>query len=113
MNELFDEKTYKKLVKMFYLRLDYRPGPNMEEKILRALRRRKRRMLFFKVSIVVLLALIAIWLGPSRTRDILSSVLGDITEGKRNEQVKEQQDIVFETLKYTSVANDGHWSENW
>lgn len=112
MNEPLDEKAYVKLVKMFRLRLDYRPGPNMEQKILKALRRRKRRMLFFRVSVIVLVALIVLWLGPSRTRITLIYPLSKTIERESAEQTQ-QSDLMFKTLKYTSVANDGNWSEDW
>lgn len=62
MNEKQDRK-YEKLLKTASIDFSYKPGPLMEEKIIKRIKRQKYISKFYKISIGIVIALIALFLG--------------------------------------------------
>lgn len=62
MNEK-EDKRFEKLLKTASIDFSYKPGPLMEEKIIKRIKRQKYLSRFYKVSIGIIIVLIALFLG--------------------------------------------------
>ncbi|HOJ94406.1 MAG TPA: hypothetical protein PK390_04140 [Fervidobacterium nodosum] len=63
MNENGAEKCYSKLLKTFSINFSYKPGPMMEEKILKKIKRKKVIGIMYRFGIGVFLTLIILFFG--------------------------------------------------
>lgn len=63
MNENGAEKCYSKLLKTFSINFSYKPGPMMEEKILKKIKRKKIIGIMYRFGIGVFLTLIILFFG--------------------------------------------------
>ncbi len=63
MSENGPEKCYSKLLKTFSINFSYKPGPMMEEKILKKIKRKKIIGIMYRIGIGVFLTLIILFFG--------------------------------------------------
>ncbi|AFG35063.1 hypothetical protein QQE94_04465 [Fervidobacterium pennivorans subsp. shakshaketiis] len=104
----------------------YKPGPLMEEKIIRKIKRSKLKRVFFKMSIVITIAFIILFtkfesVQPFRIKQNFSSFQQTIENQKlissnsktltniQNMYENNMNDLLFKTLRYTAIASDGDW----
>lgn len=62
MNEK-EDKRFEKLLKTVSIDFSYKPGPLMEQKIIRSIKRQKYLSKFYKISIGVIIILVALFFG--------------------------------------------------
>jgi hypothetical protein len=104
----------------------YKPGPLMEEKIIRKIKRSKLKRMFFKIGIVVTIAFVILFTRfesaqSFRIRENFSAILQTIENQKplssnsktlsngQNIHENNMNDPLFKTLRYTAIASDGDW----
>jgi hypothetical protein len=104
----------------------YKPGPLMEEKIIRKIKRSKLKRMFFKIGIVVTIAFVILFTRfesaqSFRIRENFSAILQTIENQKslssnsktltngQNMDENNMKDPLFKTLRYTAIASDGDW----
>ncbi|MEN3043476.1 MAG: hypothetical protein ABDH59_09335 [Fervidobacterium sp.] len=63
MNEERDKK-FSQILKTVSVSFSYKPGPLMEEKIVKCIKKQKRLVIFYKLSVMIIILLIAVFLGP-------------------------------------------------
>ncbi len=104
----------------------YKPGPLMEEKIIRKIKRNKLKRIFFKMGIVVTIAFVILFTKFESAQSFrikqnfssiqqrienqepVSSNLKTLTNGQ-NTYENHMNDLLFKTLRYTAIASDGDW----
>jgi hypothetical protein len=104
----------------------YKPGPLMEEKIIRKIKRSKLKRMFFKIGIVVTIAFLILFARfesaqSFRIRENFSAILQAIENQKslssnsktltngQNMLENNMNDPLFKILRYTAIASDGDW----
>lgn len=115
----FDSEKASSFAKIIANEYSYKPGPLMEEKIIREIKKSKLRKMFFRVALVVAIGLIVIFskfeaLELSILKERISAKLSNTGNSPTlsTEQVKESEnnnDLLFKMLKYVAIASDGNW----
>jgi|GEM_PF-485708 len=129
-----EKKSREAIAKLIEDEFSYRPGPLMEEKIVRKIRRRKIKSFTYKVGIVFILVVFAILFETESinfnitsiektfslkfTSRSTSFVLFD-SHSQEDSELIENGDIensnndgidpLFRMIKYASIASDGDW----
>jgi hypothetical protein len=135
MSENRQEKPQKKeqIVKVIKDEFSYKPGPLMEEKIIRTIRRRKMRRFIYKIGLIVTLSVFLLLfktegininfkvfertfsLKFSSKENSFNLFNNSIHENERasqkieNDESPDSSDHFFEMLKYAVIASDGDW----
>ncbi|WP_448374759.1 hypothetical protein [Fervidobacterium sp.] len=124
-----EKKSREDIAKLIKDEFSYRPGPLMEEKIIRKIKRRKIRSFLYKVGIVFILSVFVILFETESinfnitslektfslkfTTKNTSFVLFDSHSQEDSELIENSRngelDPLFRMLKYASIASDGGW----
>ena len=130
MNEPQADKIYNKVIKIASVQMNYKPGPIMEEKVIKMIRRKKLASIMYKVGFFSVIVLTVLLIGSERLGIInLSSnlsakgsidntpqIISDDTETSNGTTLSNStngEDPVFKMMKYVSIASDGNWLTSW
>uniref|UniRef100_A0A7C5YDB4 Uncharacterized protein n=1 Tax=Fervidobacterium nodosum TaxID=2424 RepID=A0A7C5YDB4_9BACT len=118
MNDKQD-KRFEQLLKTASIDFSYKPGPLMEEKIIKRIKRQKYLSRFYKVSIGVVIVLIALFLGGQelglKKIDNVFSLI-DLLEQhfvKNGKDTNFKLQTDFSTKNFNISSSDFSVVENW
>ncbi|MCX7654186.1 MAG: hypothetical protein N2Z58_05880 [Fervidobacterium sp.] len=94
MNEEKD-KRFSQILKTVSVSFSYKPGPLMEEKIVKCIRKQKRLVIFYRLSVVVFILLIAVFLGPHQAIVKEFGKVFSLSENFENQLVQNENKTSF------------------
>lgn len=133
MNEPQVDKIYNKAIKIASVHMNYKPGPIMEEKLIKMIRRKKFTSIMYKVGFFTVIVLTVFLIGSEKlgiinlnstfsTNENIDStsqiVLNDTETSKTSDETTlsnstNGEDPMFKMMKYVSIASDGNWLTDW